>query len=162
MLFIVVAYIIALISVIISYWLDKKKTKVIIMNMLNTLKNLLPLVISVLLIVIPLVAFINSERIVKILSGLRGIWGVIIAGIVGSISYIPAVFAYPLSAQLLSIGTGYAQITMFISTVSIICFVGLPIEIKCIGKRVALKRNIMGFIQSLCISYIMSMILSYF
>ena len=71
MLFTVVAYIIALISVIISYWLDKKKTKVIIMNMLNTLKNLLPLVISVLLIVIPLVAFINSERIVKILSGLR-------------------------------------------------------------------------------------------
>ncbi len=65
----------------------------------------------------------------------------IIAAVVGCITLIPGFVAFPLAA-----GTRYAQIAIFISTLMMVGIATLPLEMKCFGKRIALKRNILSLI----------------
>ena len=155
MIFVVVMYVIALVGMGISYRISKEKTKAIFSTISISLKNYLPLVISVFLIVIPMLMLLENDFIINNVDKLNNSIGVFLMGVIGAISYVPAVFAYPLCVNFLEMGIGLKQVTMFIGTVSVISLVSIHIEYKFLGMKVTLKRNILGFIQALCIAYIM-------
>ena len=154
-------YVLALILSIISFSKDKEKTLNIFRNMYKSVADFFPQLLMALMIIYPLLSFTNSDAVVNIMQKLTGFWGMFIAGVVGSLAYLPAVFAFPLSVQMLSMGVGYMQITMFISTLSIVNITSMPMELKYLGVKATLKRNALGFIQSIIISIIMASIYSF-
>lgn len=104
---------------------------------------MLPQFIYILLLMGLLLAIFDADTIRSYIGAESGLTGMVISALTGSISLIPALIAFPVASELLNNGAGIMQIAVFISTLTTVGFVTVPIEIKYLGKKIALLRNIL-------------------
>jgi uncharacterized membrane protein YraQ (UPF0718 family) len=121
-------------------------------------ENILPEFLVVILIVGLLLAILDAATISKIIGAESGWFGVILASVIGSVTLIPAFVAFPTAALLLHNGAGYTQIAAFVSSLMMVGIVTLPVEIKYFGKKLSFSRNLLAFIFSFVVAYIMGMV----
>ncbi len=145
-------YILTVILLLISIIKDKGKIKISLKKAWKSFENMLPQLLSVLLIIGFTLAVVNPEFISNILGSESGFMGVLIGGIVGSLTLIPGIVAFPLAAVLLENGAGVMQISAFISTLMMVGIVTIPMEVKTFGVKASLTRNIMVFSLSFVIA----------
>jgi len=151
-------YGLAIILLILSFIKDKKKTKMALKKAWKAFENILPELLVVILFVGFLLAVLNAETISKIIGSESGWFGVIIAAIIGSITLIPGFVAFPMAALLLENGAGYMQIAAFVSTLMMVGIITMPVEIKYFGKRITIIRNILAFLFSFLVAYIIGLV----
>ena len=149
-----ILYGITILLLVISYYKDKKKTKMAMKKAWKAFENILPEFLGVIMLVGVLLAVLNPQVISKIIGNNSGWFGVIIAAIVGSITLIPGFVAFPTAAMLLQNGAGYMQIGAFLSTLMMVGIVTMPVEIKYFGKKLTILRNLFAFIFSFIVAYI--------
>lgn len=154
-MFSVIVYIIAIIGLIISLKKDKKKTKKALIKAWKSFENILPQFLSILIIIGIVLAVLTPQDINNIMGSNSGIIGILIALILGSITLIPGFVAFPLAAALLSNGAGYAQIATFVSSLMMVGFVTIPMEIEVFGKKATILRNILAMLFSLIVGLLM-------
>ena len=147
-------YGITIILLIVSYYKDKKKTKMALKKAWKTFENILPEFLTVIMFVGLLLAVLNPQVISKIIGNNSGWFGVVIAALVGAITLIPGFVAFPTAAMLLQNGAGYMQIGAFVSTLMMVGVVTMPVEIKYFGKRLTILRNLFAFLFSFIVAYI--------
>jgi len=140
-------FIFTLAAVILSFIANRKKTIEGLKMALNLFLNILPSFITVLIAVAFLLAFLPKEVLAKLLGEKSGAFGFVIAALLGSISLIPGIVAYP----LLKNGASYPVIAVFITTLMMVGIVTLPVESKFFGFKVAFTRNLLSFIGALII-----------
>ena len=143
-MFTIVLYTVAIIWLGFSFFKDRTKTKTALKKAWKSFENILPSVLSVLILIGFILTLLDAETISQLLGAESGFWGLSIAAVVGSITLIPGFVALPLAASLLSAGAGYAQIAVFISTLMMVGVVTLPMEMKYFGKRTTIKRNVLS------------------
>ncbi len=151
-------YITVLLLLTISFYKDRRKTKQAIKKAIKAFENILPEFLVVITLVGFLLAFIEPEIIANVIGTDSGWLGVIIAAIVGSVTLIPGFVAFPTAALLLQGGAGYMQLGAFISTLMMVGIVTLPLEIKYFGIKLAICRNLLAFLFSLLIAYIIGLV----
>ncbi len=122
-------------GLVISFFKDRNKTKMALKKAWKSFENILPQFLSILLIIGIALAILSPQIIMKLIGTSSGIWGILSAAIIGSITLIPGFVAFPLAAALLKDGAGTMQIVAFISTLMMVGIVTIPIEIKTFGKR---------------------------
>ena len=115
--------------------------------------NILPLFLFILLLMGTALAWLDGETVGRLIGAESGWMGLAITAVIGSITLIPAFVAYPMAGELLKAGAGYAQITMFITTLMMVGLVTLPLEKTLLGKA-AYLRNVLGFFYALIASVI--------
>ena len=150
----------AIIWLLISFSKDKAKTKLALKKAWRSFENILPSVLTILFLIGFVLTFLDAQVISKLLGANAGILGMVIAATVGCITLIPGFVAFPLAASLLAAGAGYPQIAIFISTLMMVGIATLPLEMKCFGRRVALKRNMLSLILAVITSCMVGMIMS--
>ena len=123
-------------------------------------ENILPEFLVVILLVGILLAAINPDVISKIIGSDSGWIGVVLAALVGSVTLIPGFVAFPTAAMLLQGGAGYMQIGAFISTLMMVGIVTMPVEIKYFGKKLTIYRNVLAFIFSFIVAYIIGLVVT--
>lgn len=151
-------YSITIILLGISFFKDKKKTKMSLKKAWKAFENILPEFLVVLLFVGLLLALLSPATISKIIGSDSGWLGVILASIVGSITLIPGFVAFPTAAVLLENGAGYMQIAAFVSTLMMVGIVTMPVEIKYFGKKMTILRNLFAFIFSFLVAFIIGLV----
>lgn len=151
-------YGLAIVLLILSFVKDKKKTKMALKKAWKAFENILPEFLVVIILVGFLLAILNPETISKIIGAESGWFGVILAGIIGSVTLIPGFVAFPTAAILLENGAGYMQIAAFVSTLMMVGIVTLPVEIKYFGKKISVMRNILAFLFSFIVAIIIGMV----
>ncbi len=149
-----IMYILVIILLSISYFQDKKKTKMALKKAWKSFENILPQFIGVIILVGILLSIFNAELISKIIGKESGWLGVIFSAIVGAITLIPGFVAFPTAAMLLNNGAGYMQIGAFVSTLMMVGVVTAPVEMKYFGKRLTIMRNVLSFLFSFVVAYI--------
>ena len=137
-MFTYILYALAIVGLVFSYIKDRKKTKLALMKALKSFENILPQFLSILVIIGLAFAILTPETIQKLLGANSGVWGVLAASLVGSITLIPGFVAFPLAAALLHSGAGYMQIAAFVSTLMMVGVITLPMEFKSFGRRAAI------------------------
>ena len=142
----------------ISFFKDKKKTKIALKKAWKSFENILPEFLVVILLVGVLLAVISPEMIIKIIGPGSGWFGVVLAALVGAVTLIPGFVAFPTAAMLLQGGAGYMQIAAFVSTLMMVGVVTMPVEIKYFGKKLTIYRNILAFIFSFIVAYIIGLV----
>ena len=152
-------YLIAIVLLIVSFVKSREKTKKALLKAWKSLKNILPMLLGVILLIGLLLSIIDTKLISKIIGGESGFYGVMLASLVGSITLIPGFIAFPTAALLLTGGAGYIQIAAFVQTLMMVGIVTLPIEIKYFNKKVAILRNILSFVLSIGVAYLIGLIL---
>lgn len=151
-------YGLAIILLTISFFRDKKKTKMALKKAWKAFENILPEFLVVILLVGFMLAILNSDIISKVIGTESGWLGTILAAIIGSITLIPAFVAFPLAGMLLQNGAGTMQIAAFVSTLMMVGIITLPVEMKYFGKRVPVIRNSLAFFFSFLVAVIIGLV----
>ena len=153
-----ILYGVAILFLAVSFFKDKKKTKMSLKKAWKAFENILPQFLVVLLLVGVLLAVLNTEVISKIIGSDSRWLGVVLASVVGSITLIPGFVAFPMAAMLLQGGAGFMQIGAFISTLMMVGVVTMPVEMKYFGKKLTILRNVLAFIFSFAVAYIIGLV----
>lgn len=153
-----ILYGITILLLAVSFFKDKKKTKMSLKKAWKAFENILPEFLVVILLVGVLLAVLNPEVISKIIGSDSGWFGVALAALVGSITLIPGFVAFPMAAMLLKGGAGYMQIGAFISTLMMVGVVTMPVEMKYFGRKLTILRNVLAFIFSFLVAFVIGLV----
>lgn len=158
-MFTIILYLLAFAFLTLSFFKDRKKTKMALKKAWKAFENILPQFLSILIIIGVMLAVLTPETISKIIGQQSGWIGMLIAGVVGSITLIPGFVAFPLAAALLKSGAGFMQIAVFISTLMMVGIVTIPLEIKYFGRKAAILRNGLAFMFSFVVAIVIGVVL---
>ncbi|PKM81014.1 MAG: permease [Firmicutes bacterium HGW-Firmicutes-14] len=147
-------YGVTILFIIISFYKDRKKTKIALKKAWKAFENILPEFLGIIIMVGIVLAFLNPEVVSKIIGKQSGWPGVLIAAVVGAITLIPGFVAFPMAAMVLQSGAGLMQIGAFVSALMMVGVVTFPVETKYFGKKLALWRNGLAFLFSFLVAFI--------
>lgn len=154
-----VFYIIAILSLIISFFKSKEKTKMVLKKAWKSFENIMPQFLAIILVIGIMLSVLTPEQILRFLGQDSGIMGVVIAAFIGAVTLIPGFVAFPLASALLHNGAGITQIAAFVSTLMMVGIITIPVEIEYFGKKVTIIRNLLAFIFSFIVAEVMGVIL---
>jgi uncharacterized membrane protein YraQ (UPF0718 family) len=106
-----------------------------------------------------LLGIVSPQLISSYLGQGRGWWATIAATLVGAVMFIPSLVAFPLAASLLRSGASIATIAAFLTTLVMVGTVTLPLEIRHLGRKMAVGRNVLSLLSAFLIAIIMGMVL---
>jgi len=149
----------ALGCLIVSLVKDRAKTKQSIKVAIKSFFRILPTVLIIIIFIGLLLGFVPPSVISKIVGEQSGFAGILLVALFGAIVHIPALISFPLAGSLLKSGASVAAVAAFIATLTMIGTITLPLEIKELGKKMALLRNGIGFIIAIIIALIMGIML---
>ena len=131
--------------------IDKQPAlKMSFLKALQSLKNFLPIIIGMLLLINLINLFANSYY-SKIFTN-NSILDPLIGALAGSLSFGIPITSYIVGGELLKQGISLITITAFIMTWTTVGVAMLPLETKFLGKKFAIVRNILNFIFAIIIS----------
>lgn len=138
---------------------DKKKTKKAFVVARKGFLKSAPSLLGVLGIVGLTLGILTPETIGRLLGEGSGWIGTLAAALVGAVTLIPSLVAFPLAGSLLRSGATVTTISAFVTTLVMVGFVTAPMEIEALGKRFTLLRNGLGFLSALVVAAVMGAIL---
>ncbi len=138
---------------------DRNKTKTALKIALKAFIRILPTVFMIIIFIGLLMGLVPQSQISKVVGEKAGLRGVLIVAVLGSVLHIPSIISFPLAASLLRSGASLTSVAVFITTLTMIGVVTLPLEIKELGRQMALLRNGLSFILALIIGLIMGAVL---
>lgn len=131
-----------------------KKQRNILTAFYKTLKNFgsaLPMLLGVILLLGLFQTFVSKKMIFSIFSG-NALTDTLIGAIFGSISAGNPITSYIIGGELLKDGVSLFAVTAFIVTWVTVGVIQLPAEAGILGKKFALKRNIISFFLAILVS----------
>jgi uncharacterized membrane protein YraQ (UPF0718 family) len=138
---------------------DRKKTGQAIKVALRTIARVLPMTIMVLVAIGLLLGLLPPGKIATLIGEQSGFMGIVVVALVGAVLFIPPLIAFPIVASLLEEGAPVMVAAAFVTTLTMIGFVSLPVEIRELGRRIAFLRNGFSFAATLIIALLIGVIL---
>jgi len=156
---VIVINLIAVVWLIFSVVKNKSKTKESLKIALKTFFKTLPMIIIIIIFIGFLLGFLPPDIISKVVGEQAGFLGILVTAVLGSVLFVPALISFPLAASLLKGGASIISVAAFITTLTMIGVVTLPLEIKEMGKKLTILRNVFSFVFAIIIALIMGVIL---
>lgn len=158
-MFTVVFYVATAVALLASFFADREKTRSALVKAWKAFNGILPEFVVVIVATGIVLAFLDAQTISRILGSESGLFGVLGAAAVGSVTLIPGFVAFPLAALLLKQGAGLLQIAAFVSTLMMVLVVTFPVERRVFGTRIALARNLLAFCFALVVAGVLGLVL---
>jgi uncharacterized membrane protein YraQ (UPF0718 family) len=146
-------YIVTIIALIVSYFINKEKTKKGLKKGWMKFSKTLPTYLK-LLMIISLVLLVSEDLIITYLGQDNVFLGLLSSLILGSLTMMPGFIAYPLAKILLGKGVPYMVIAGFVTSLMLVGVVTYPLEKEYFGKRATIFRNLMSFAVAAMIAII--------
>lgn len=106
-----------------------------------------------------LLGLVPTEVISRYLGQGAGWWATVTATLIGTVMYIPSLVGFPLAASLLRAGASVATIAAFLTALVMVGTVTFPLEVKYLGKKMALSRNLLSLLFAFLIAVVMGVVL---
>lgn len=116
-------------------------------------------IIGILSLIGLFLAVVPEDLIRSVLGGNSSLLSTIYGAVVGTITIIPAFVAFPLAASLVDNGAYLVSVSAFITTLTMVGFATMPIEIEHFGSKFAIVRNTLSFIMAILIAFGMGVFL---
>ncbi len=140
------------ILLIFSFFFNHSKTKKGLILAYQRFIFVLPSFLIMLILISVILFLFPQERIIAYLNYGSDIVNIILAALVGSITAVPGFIAFPLAGILKEHGISYTIIASFTTTLMMVGIITFPVEATYLGKRVALIRNVIGFIIAIIVA----------
>ncbi len=144
----------------ISFLKDQGKTLCSLKKAGKMFVHVLPQFLSILILTGFLLAVLSPETIRGLIGEYTGFVGMLLSSFIGAITLVPVMIAFPIVAQLLHSGAGIAQAAVFLSALTTVGIVTLPMEIQYLGKKAAILRNTLAFLLSFVVACLMGVFLA--
>jgi len=149
----------ALICLIFALVKDKKRTVQALRIAVKSLIDILPMVFVIIIFIGLMLGLVPPGEIPRFVGEQTGLRGILLVGVLGAVMHIPSLLSFPLAASLLEKGASIGAVAAFITTLTMIGVVTLPLEMKELGKEMAFLRNALGFVTAIAIALIMGALL---
>lgn len=143
----------ALILLLISFLKSREKSKKALKIALFKGLGLAPQLISLVAVIGIIFAFTPPELIKEFLGGDFSLIQVGAAALFGAVMMIPSLIALPLAGSLVDAGASYTPVAAFITTLTMVGFVTIPVELKELGKKITIYRNGLALIFAVVIAF---------
>ncbi|MBA7527976.1 hypothetical protein ES705_20158 [subsurface metagenome] len=144
---------------IFAFTKDRAKTKQSVEVAVKSFFRILPPVLIIIILIGLLLGFVPPSEISKVIGEQSGFSGVLLIALLGSILHIQAFISFPLAASILESGASISAVAAFITTLTMVGTATLPLEMRELGKKIALLRNGISFVIAIVIALIMGVIL---
>lgn len=149
----------AILAAITAFVKDKERGIRALKKGMSSFIRILPTVLIIVVIIGFLLGFFPEEAIRQFINGQSGATGLLVTAGTGSVLHIPSLIAFPLAASIMEMGAPVAFTAVFITTLTMVGIVTLPMEIRELGYRFALMRNLLSLLAAAIIAVIMGGIL---
>ncbi len=156
---IIVIYSILIVCLVLSLWNSREKTKRSFHIAGKAFLKTAPSLLTILGIVGLILGTLTPETISRLIGSEAGYWAPFLAAIIGAVTFIPSLVAFPLAGSLLRSGATIMTISAFITTLVMVGLVTVPMEVKSLGKKFTFLRNSLSLIGALIIAILMGVIL---
>lgn len=141
-------YVVVGILLIVSAMKSKQKTKKALKKAWKAFLKNFKMMLGMMILMGVVFSVINPDVIGQLFGKESGLSGILLGFGIGSVSFIPSFIAFPLGAQLIENGAGYAQVAAFISTLMGVGVVSIGMEMEYFGKKTAVFRNGVALLAS--------------
>jgi len=155
----IIVNLLALVGLALAVRSNRAKARQALRAALRSFLGILPSLIIIVVLISLIMAFLRPEDISRYIGDQAGFLGTLAVAAVGAVLFMPAVVAFPLAASLLANGASVQSVAAFITTLTMIGVVTLPLEIKEFGRRMALLRNVFSAAAALAIALAMGALL---
>ncbi|NOZ56952.1 MAG: permease [Calditrichaeota bacterium] len=155
----VVINVLALACFALAFAQDRAKARRALVLAFRSFLRILPAVLTVVVVIGLLLGLVPKSTISRIVGEQGGVLGLLTVASLGAVLHIPSLIAFPLAASLLQAGASITAVAVFITTLTMIGVVTLPLEIRELGAKMALLRNGLSFLAALAIGVLMGVIL---
>ena len=138
---------------------DHAKAKQAVKVATKSFFGIFPSMLAIVGLIGLLLGVVPPEVISRYLGQGAGWWATVTATLIGAVMYIPSLVSFPLAASLLSAGANVATIAAFLTSLVMVGAVTLPLEIKHLGRKMALSRNLLSLLFAFVIALVMGMVL---
>jgi len=138
---------------------DRAKARQAVRVAVKSFLGVFPSMLAIVGLIGLLLGIVSPQLISSYLGQGRGWWATIAATLVGAVMFIPSLVAFPLAASLLRSGASIATIAAFLTTLVMVGTVTLPLEIRHLGRKMAVGRNVLSLLSAFLIAIIMGMVL---
>lgn len=149
---------VALIWFVFSVIKDRRKTMNAVKMSGGMMKQMAGEIVAILFIIGLILTFIPPESIQKFMGESNAFLSTIISAIVGSITLVPAFVAFPLAGSLVNAGASIIPVVAFLTTLTMVGVVTMPLEKREFGTRFTLVRNALSFVFAIAIALLMGVI----
>lgn len=156
---IIIIYALLAAGLLFSLAKSKDKTKKAFKVAGKSLVKTAPALIAMLGIVGLILGLLTPEKISSLIGSEAGFLATITAALIGSLTLIPSLVAFPLAGSLLRSGATVMTISAFITTLVMVGVVTAPMEMKILGRNFTLLRNGLAVVAALVIASLMGVIL---
>lgn len=143
----------ALILLLLSFLKSRDKSKKALKIAMFKGLGLAPQLISLVAVIGIIFAFLPPELIREFLGGEFSLIQVGAAALFGALMMIPSLIALPLAGSLIDAGASYTPVAAFITTLTMVGFVTIPVEVKELGKKITIYRNGLALIFAVVIAF---------
>lgn len=149
---------IALVCLVFSFFTNRTKTAQALRAALKSGISLAPTLLTILVLIGLVLGFVPLETIARILGESSGATGVLTAALLGSVLHIPSLVSFPLGGSLMKAGASATVVAVFITTLTMVGFVTIPMEIRVLGKRFTFLRNGLSLVAALIIGLLVGVV----
>lgn len=149
---------IAAMLMVLSFSKDRHKTRKALISTGKIALNVLPVLFFIFILMGVINIYVTKDLVVRLLGTGSGMWGILIGELVGAIALIEPAAVFPFSGSLLAKGASYGVIYAFASTAVLIGIATLPAELKFMGKKFTIVRNVLTFV----LVFLIGLVFKYF
>lgn len=143
----------------VSYFKNKGKSKKVFSLSVKLFRNTFSEVFFIMALVALFLSWVPESFIKSLLGNPNEVLSVIFGAGIGTITIIPAFVAFPLSGSLLKSGANLVAVAAFLTTLTMVGFATMPIEIKYFGRKFTFIRNGVSILAAVLIALAMGVIL---
>ncbi len=145
-------YIVVGLALLVSLYFSREKTARSLKIAARRFIHILPAFIIMLVLISIALYLVPDEVISRYLGGSNKFVDVILASILGSVTFLPGFIAFPLAGILLQKGVAYMVIAAFTTTLMMVGMLTVPIEKAYFGLKVTVIRNLIGLLIALTVA----------
>ena len=138
---------------------DRTKARQTVKVAVKSFFGILPIMLAFIGLIGLLLGLVSPEIIARYLGQGAGWWATLTAFVLGAVLYIASLVSIPLAASLLRAGASVTTIAAFLTGLMMVNTVTLPLEIKYLGKKMALSRNLLNLLFAYAIAIVIGMVL---
>jgi len=146
-------------AVALSAAADRRRTAGGLARGWSMLRKLLPHFLLLLIAVGVFLTLMPRDVLADFLGRQSGILAPITAAFLGAVALIPGPIAYPLAGMMQQNGVSTRVIAVFVTTLMMVGMLTLPVEKEHFGFRIAILRNVLSFLGTLIIGFIVGELL---
>lgn len=137
---------------------DRGKTILAVRKAAFMMLGVLPYFLTILLVTGAAILLLPPEAVQTLIGTESGMRGMLLSAVAGAAALVPVLAVFPVAADLLKNGAGTAQMAVFISTLTTVGIVTIPLEAKYMGIKAAVLRNLLFFLSAFATSVLLGAI----